>query len=429
MPVVNRIAAFAEDMAAWRHHLHRHPELSFDCHETAAFVAARLRDFGVDEIHEGIARTGVVALIQGRQPGPAIGLRADMDALPMPEQTGAPYASEIPGRMHACGHDGHTTMLLGAARYLAETRNFAGTAVLMFQPAEEDGGGGEVMVKEGVLDRFGVTQVYAMHTAPGIPVGEMATTPGPIHAAVDDFYVTLRGQGGHAAYPHEAVDPIPGACALVQALQTIPSRNLDPMKQLVVSVTQVHAGSAINVIPGDALVTGTVRSYDKGVQSMARQRIEEIVRGHRQHLRPFRRDRLPQRLPRHDQRPGPRRLRRRGRARGRDPRRPEPHARDGRGRLLLHAGAAPRRLCPPRQRRHAHVPPPRLRLRRPLRPARRELLRPRHRAGPAAGARPWRLRTPRRKWTAPSRARAGASPTRTPSPARPPSSAAATART
>ncbi len=279
MPVVNRIAAFAEDMTAWRRHLHRRPELAFDCHETAAFVAARLREFGVDEVHEGIARTGVVGIIRGSKLGPAIGLRADMDALPMEEQTGAPYASEIPGRMHACGHDGHTTMLLGAARYLAETRNFAGTCVLLFQPAEEDGGGGEAMVKEGVLDRWDVREVYALHTHPGTPVGELTTTPGPIMAAVDDFYITLRGKGGHAAQPHKALDPIPAACALVQALQTIPSRNADPMQQIVVSVTQVHAGSAINVIPEDALITGTVRTYDKALGALARRRVEEIARG------------------------------------------------------------------------------------------------------------------------------------------------------
>jgi hippurate hydrolase len=279
MPVVNRISAFAEDMTAWRRHLHRRPELAFDCHETAAFVAARLREFGVDEVHEGVARTGVVAVIRGRGPGPAVGLRADMDALPMEEQTGAPYASEIPGRMHACGHDGHTAMLLGAARYLAETRSFAGTAVLLFQPAEEMGGGGEAMVQEGVLDRFAIRELYALHADPGRPVGEIGTTQGPICAAVDDFWITLRGKGGHAAFPHDTVDPIPAACALVGALQTIPSRNADPMKQLVVSVTQVHAGSAINVIPPDALITGTVRSFDPATQAMARARVEAVVQG------------------------------------------------------------------------------------------------------------------------------------------------------
>ena len=279
MPVVNRIAAFADDMTEWRHHLHRNPELGFDCHETAAFVASRLREFGVDEVHEGIARTGLVAVIRGRAPGPSIALRADMDALPMEEQTGAPWASQVPGRAHACGHDGHTAMLLGAARYLAETRNFAGTAVLLFQPAEEAGGGGGVMVKEGVMDRWDVREVYGMHISPGTPLGEIATTPGPILAAVDDFVITLHGKGGHAAYPHDATDPIPGACALVGALQTIASRTADPMQSLVVSVTTVQAGSAFNVIPAEARLTGTIRSYDKALHALARRRLEEMASG------------------------------------------------------------------------------------------------------------------------------------------------------
>ena len=279
MPVVNRIAAFADDMTEWRHHLHRNPELGFDCHETAAFVASRLREFGVDEVHEGIARTGLVAVIRGRAPGPSIALRADMDALPMEEQTGAPWASQVPGRAHACGHDGHTAMLLGAARYLAETRNFAGTAVLLFQPAEEARGGGGVMVKEGVMDRWDVREVYGMHISPGTPLGEIATTPGPILAAVDDFVITLHGKGGHAAYPHDATDPIPGACALVGALQTIASRNADPMQSLVVSVTTVQAGSAFNVIPAEARLTGTIRSYDKALHALARRRLEEMASG------------------------------------------------------------------------------------------------------------------------------------------------------
>jgi amidohydrolase len=280
MPVVNRIAAFAEDMTAWRRHLHRHPELGFDLPRTAAFVAERLRAFGADEVHEGIATSGVVAVIRGAQPGTgAVGLRADMDALPMPDESGAPWASEVEGRAHACGHDGHTAMLLGAAKYLCETRAFAGTAVLLFQPAEEMGGGGRVMVEEGVLDRFGVDQVYAMHIAPGVPLGTFATVAGPIMAAVDDFRIVLTGRGGHAAYPHDSTDPIPGACALVGALQTIVARNADPMKQLVVTVTQVHAGSAYNVIPSEAVLTGTIRSYDKAVHAMARRRLEEVVAG------------------------------------------------------------------------------------------------------------------------------------------------------
>ena len=199
MAVINRIAGFAEEMAAWRRHLHMHPELSLDCHETAAFVVAKLREFGVDEIHEGIAESGVVAVIEGRGPGPVTGLRADMDALPMQEETGAEWASTVPGKMHACGHDGHTTMLLGAAKYLAETRNFAGKAVLIFQPAEETIGGGRIMVEEGIMDRFGVGEVYALHTDPFGALGEFRTRPGPLMAAVDDFEIFLTGTGGHAA--------------------------------------------------------------------------------------------------------------------------------------------------------------------------------------------------------------------------------------
>jgi hippurate hydrolase len=279
VPPLNRIAAFAEDMTAWRRYLHRRPELGFDCVETAAFVAARLRDFGVDEIHQGIARTGLIAVIRGQRPGPAVGLRADMDALPMDERSGVPHASELPGRMHACGHDGHTAMLLGAARYLAETRAFAGRAVLIFQPAEEWGGGAQVMLAEGLLDRFALREIYALHTAPGIPLGAVATAPGPIMAAVDDFHLTLTGQGGHAARPHLARDPIPAAAALVQALQTLVSREADPLGALVVTVTQINAGSAINVIPEAATLAGTVRSYAPELQARILERIGEVAEG------------------------------------------------------------------------------------------------------------------------------------------------------
>ena len=201
MPVINRIADYTTDMTAWRRHLHTIPELMFECHKTAAFVVERLREFGSAEIHEGIATTGIVAIIEGQGDGPTIGLRADMDALPMQEETGLDYASTIDGIMHACGHDGHTTMLLGAARYLAETRNFRGRVALIFQPAEESGGGGEVMVKEGILDRFDIKEVYALHNAPGTPVGHFYTTPGPIMAAADDFDIHITGKGGHGAMP------------------------------------------------------------------------------------------------------------------------------------------------------------------------------------------------------------------------------------
>ena len=280
MPIVNRIAEFAEDMKAWRRHLHQNPELAFECHETAAFVVARLQEFGITEIHSGIAQSGVVALIRGRAEGPVIGLRADMDALPIEEATGVDYASLVPGKMHACGHDGHTTMLLGAARYLAETRNFTGTVALIFQPAEENGGGGQVMVQEGILERFGIETVYALHTEPNAPLGQLSTTPGPIMAAVDTFEVHVTGRGGHGAMPHLAVDAIPAAVSITQAFQTIVSRNHNSVEDLVVSVTQIHAGTIDNVINDDAFIGGTVRTFAGHVQDMVERRMLEICAGH-----------------------------------------------------------------------------------------------------------------------------------------------------
>ncbi len=282
MPVNNRIAAFADDMAEWRRWLHAHPELSFDCHGTAAYVAERLRDFGVDEIHEEIGRTGIVALIHGADGGtggPVIGLRADMDALPITEATGKPWASLTPGKMHACGHDGHTAMLLGAARYMAETRNFSGTVALIFQPAEENGGGGKAMVDDGMMDRFGIGQVYALHNAPGRPVGEFSTRAGPIMAAVDEFRITVTGRGGHAARPHSTVDPIPAVAALVQSLQTLVSRETDPVEPLVISVTQIHVGTASNIIASEAFVGGTVRSFSADLRDRTEARIGAVAAG------------------------------------------------------------------------------------------------------------------------------------------------------
>ncbi len=279
MPVVNRIADYADEMKTWRRHLHAHPELEFDCHETAAFVAARLKEFGVDEIHTGIATSGVVAIINGQGDGPTIGLRADMDALPMDEITGADYASTVAGKMHACGHDGHTTMLLGAAKYLTETRKFSGRVALMFQPAEENGGGGEVMVQEGVMDRFDVGQVYALHNVPGVPFGEFHTKPGPIMAAVDMFTIHLQGKGGHGAYPQDTTDPVVAAVAMVNAIQTIVSRNHDTRNEAVVSVTQIHTGSVDNVIPDGGFINGTIRTFDKEVQQMIHSRLQTITTG------------------------------------------------------------------------------------------------------------------------------------------------------
>jgi len=279
MPVINRIAEFSEDMKTWRRHLHTMPELELECYETAAYVVERLKEFGITEIHEGIAKSGVVAIIEGQGEGPTIGLRADMDALPMTEMTGLEYASKVDGRMHACGHDGHTTMLLGAAKYMAETRNFSGRVALIFQPAEEEGGGGEVMVQEGMMEKFGIDQVYALHNAPGTPIGHFYTTPGPIMAAVDTFTMNIKGKGGHGAYPHDCNDPIPVAISIAQAIQTIVSRNHDGRKEIVISVTQIHSGTASNIIPETAMINGTVRTFDPEVQKLVMDRMQAIADG------------------------------------------------------------------------------------------------------------------------------------------------------
>ena len=280
MPVLNRIASYAEDMKGWRRHLHQYPELAFDCHETAAWIVERLREIGVDEIHEGIAKTGVVALIKGQADGPVIGLRADMDALPIEELTGAPYASKVPGKMHACGNDGHVTMLLGAAKYLAETRNFAGTVALIFQPAEEDGGGGNVMVQEGMMDRFGIGQVYGIHNAPNVPFGQFLTTPGPLMASVDTAVVRVTGKGGHGATPHDCVDPVVAIVGMVQAVQTIIPRNVYALEEAVISVTMIHTGTASNIIPEDGTFTATIRCFKPDVRALLKRRFHEIVEGH-----------------------------------------------------------------------------------------------------------------------------------------------------
>ncbi|MDH3668600.1 MAG: M20 family metallopeptidase [Paracoccaceae bacterium] len=274
MPVINRIAEFEPELRAWRRHLHTIPELDFDLHETAAFVEARLKEIGVDEIHTGIAKTGIVALIRGQGDGPAIGLRADMDALPIEEATGVDYASKYPGRMHACGHDGHTAILLGAARYLAETRNFAGTAALIFQPSEEMSGGGQVMCQEGIMDRFAIAKVFSIHNAPDIDFGRIHVRPGPMLAAADEFRITIKGKGGHAAMPHMAVDPVPALLQLGQALQAIPARRLSPLASAVVSLTMLRAGEVTNVIPEEVMLAGTVRSLDPEV----RERMERDIR-------------------------------------------------------------------------------------------------------------------------------------------------------
>ena len=279
MPVLNRIAAFADDMKGWRRHLHAHPELKFDCHETAAFITARLTEFGVDEIHQGIAQSGIVAIINGTGDGPTIALRADMDALPIPEATGAEYASLNPGKMHACGHDGHVTMLLGAAKYLAETRRFKGRVALIFQPAEEDGGGGEVMVNEGIMDRFNIASVYGIHNVPNIDFGHFHTNTGARMASVDTATVTVTGKGGHGATPQECVDPIVAVVGMVTAIQTIITRNVHALDEVVISVTQIHAGTASNIIPETAWFCATIRCFDPDVRELLKRRVHEIVAG------------------------------------------------------------------------------------------------------------------------------------------------------
>ncbi len=279
MPILNRIAEFHDEITAWRRDLHAHPEVLFDVHRTAGIVADKLKEFGVDEIVTGLGRTGVVGIINGRtnNSGKTVGLRADMDALTVTEQTGAAYASTIAGKMHACGHDGHTAMLLGAAKYLAETRNFDGRVAVIFQPAEEGGGGGKVMIEDGLIEKFDIAEVYGMHNWPGMPVGHFGIRAGGIMAATDRFYITITGQGGHAARPQQTIDPIIVAAQMVTALQTIVSRNLDPLDNAVLSVTMIEAGEADNVISQSAKITGTVRTLDGAVQDFIEARLNEIV--------------------------------------------------------------------------------------------------------------------------------------------------------
>ena len=282
MPIKNRFAELLPQITAWRHDFHAHPELLFDVQRTAAKVADLCRSFGCDQVVTGIGRTGVVVVIKGQQTGSGrvVALRADMDALPIQEQTGVSYASNTPGKMHACGHDGHTAMLLGAAQYLAETRNFDGTAVLIFQPAEEGGGGGREMVEAGMMERFAIQEVYGMHNMPGIPVGQFAIRPGPMMAAADQFDITVTGKGGHAAKPQDCVDPLVVAAHIVVALQTIASRNIDPLQSVVVSVCTMEGDStAHNVIPQVVKMRGTTRSMTEPVRDLAQRRVEEIVHG------------------------------------------------------------------------------------------------------------------------------------------------------
>ena len=287
MPVKNRFADLLPEITAWRHDFHAHPELLFDVQRTAGKVADLLRSFGCDEVVEGIGRTGVVGVIHGKTDtaGRVEGLRADMDALPIIEATGVDYASKTHGKMHACGHDGHTAMLLGAAKYLAETRNFDGRVVLIFQPAEEGGGGGREMVQDGMITRWGIQEVYGMHNMPGIPVGHFAIRPGAMMAAADQFDIVVTGKGGHAAKPHDCIDTTVVAAHIIVALQTIASRGVDPLKQVVVSVCTVATDStAHNVIPQVVKMRGTARTMDPAVQDFVERRIAEIASGTAQAL-------------------------------------------------------------------------------------------------------------------------------------------------
>ena len=281
MPIVNRVADLLPEISAWRQDIHAHPELLFDVHRTAGVVADKLKSFGCDEVVTGIGRTGVVGVIRGKRGAGdrTIGLRADMDALPIEEATGLSYKSTVPGKMHACGHDGHTAMLLGAAKYLAETRNFDGTAVVIFQPAEEGGGGGREMVNDGMMDRFKVEEVYGMHNYPGLPVGQFALRAGPMLAAADRITIDIEGLGGHAARPHTTVDTVVAGAAIVNALQSIVSRNVDPLESAVVSITQFHAGTADNIIPQTGQLRGTARSLTEHTRDLVEKRVREVVEG------------------------------------------------------------------------------------------------------------------------------------------------------
>ncbi|WP_243612326.1 M20 aminoacylase family protein [Shimia aestuarii] len=282
MPVKNRFAELQDEITAWRRDLHENPEILFETHRTSAIVAEKLEAFGCDEVVTGIGRTGVVGVIKGKTTGSGkvIGLRADMDALPIHEQTGLDYASKTDGAMHACGHDGHTAMLLGAAKYLSETRNFDGTVVVIFQPAEEGGGGGKEMCDDGMMERWGIQEVYGMHNWPGKPVGSFAIRSGPFFAATDQFDIHFEGKGGHAAKPHETIDTTVMGAQAVTALQTIASRNADPIDQVVVSVTSFETSSkAFNVIPQKVHLKGTVRTLSPEMRDLAEGRIKGICDG------------------------------------------------------------------------------------------------------------------------------------------------------
>jgi amidohydrolase len=281
MPIVNRVAAMHEEITAWRRDIHEHPEIGFEVQRTAGLVADKLSAFGCDEVVPGVGKTGVVGVIRGRKTASAkvVGLRADMDALPILETTGVPYASKTPGKMHACGHDGHTAMLLGAAKYLCETRNFDGTVVVIFQPNEEGLTGGLAMVEDGLMERFGIQQVFGMHTSPNHELGKFALCAGPMLAACDKFTIEIAGKGSHAARPHEGIDPVVIAAQTIMALQTVASRTIDPLDAVVVSTCMVRAGNAFNVIPASVGLTGTIRTLSEEVRQKTHARVRTIAEG------------------------------------------------------------------------------------------------------------------------------------------------------
>jgi amidohydrolase len=280
MPIVNRVADLHAEITAWRRDIHANPELLYDVHRTAASVADKLKSFGCDEVVTGIGRTGVVGVIRGRKAGgKVVGLRADMDALPIEEATNLAYKSTVSGKMHACGHDGHTAMLLGAAKYLADIRNFAGTAVMIFQPAEEGGAGARAMLRDGLLDRFGIQEVFGMHNFPGMPVGEFAIRSGPMMASTDSIAIDLEGKGGHAAWPHLGVDTVLVGAQIVNQIQSIVARNVDPLEAAVISICVFEAGQTDNVIPQHAKLRGTIRSLSPQVREFLQKRLREVVEG------------------------------------------------------------------------------------------------------------------------------------------------------
>ena len=280
MPIINQIADYYEEMKEWRRYLHANPELGFECYNTSGFVIQKLKEFGIDKIYTGIAKTGLVAIINGKKKGKTIGLRADMDALPLKEEIDHNYKSKVDGVMHACGHDGHTTMLLGAAKYLVDTKNFAGQVALIFQPAEEKGGGAAEMCKEGIMDKFSIDEVYGIHTLPGSPLGKFETNSNTVFAASDDFLINIRGNGGHGAYPEQTVDPVMIATQITQGIQSITARNINALKPVVISVTQIHTGTAYNIIPETASINGTVRTLTEETQELVKQRMTEICNGY-----------------------------------------------------------------------------------------------------------------------------------------------------